>query len=623
MPPHNPRKRRAEDELLPVYAPKQPRTSPLPGELSARWIRVGKEAMGLFQDTGVVIFNALTNAASLFFGDERENSTQPQQQLAKPSQVPGHHPSYPISSTPSPSKTATLKPSGSGDTVIEPCNTLPSPPPSTSSSEASAVPASNEAGPSKPRLTVKFVPAAPPLRRQAAASDASTSRQPLHSLSNSAAQPDELTRVPPLPTPPPSNTSASSLSPTTNILGLYPQINDAIDAAIVRQSKVKVPRKIKHRQHIFHSQFKASVKDQLKKTREEMERDLYNLRKRTTGFQSSLKEFRGWLGYRERLEVLQKLETLAPSPSLEDLRDAEPTPSLSRTPSNPIASTTYIQRALRDAEKSLLTPKPVVSTPSLSRLRATQAKVSEQIDSRIRPKRPSLPETLPPEDEAKVDELLRKRGVISKCVREQVSDKDLQRLRPGQWLNDEIINFYGQMILCRAEEGKENQRESMLDVHYFSTFFWSKLKNEGYEKARLAKWTKKFDLFSKDVILIPVNHNNSHWTGAAINFRKKRIESYDSMNMDRAQVFKLLRGYLDAEHRNKKKKPFDFTGWVDWTLDDTPQQENGYDCGVFTCQFLETLARGEERFAFTQSNMHYLRRRMIWEIGHAKLRTDI
>lgn len=232
----------------------------------------------------------------------------------------------------------------------------------------------------------------------------------------------------------------------------------------------------------------------------------------SAGFQSSLKEFRGWLGYRERLEVLQKLEGLArkhvadsgwtsmltvysASPSLEDLRDTEPTPSLSRSPSNPIASTTYIQRALRDAEKSLLTPKPVVSTPSLSRLRATQAKVSEQIDSRIRPKRPSLPATLPPEDEAKVDELLRKRGVISKCVREQVSDKDLQRLRPGQWLNDEIINFYGQMILCRAEEGKENQRESMLDVHYFSTFFWSKLKNEGYEKARLAKWTKKV-LFS-------------------------------------------------------------------------------------------------------------------------------
>ena len=54
----------------------------------------------------------------------------------------------------------------------------------------------------------------------------------------------------------------------------------------------------------------------------------------------------------------------------------------------------------------------------------------------------------------------------------------------------------------------------------------------------------------------------------------------------------------------------------------TPQQENGYDCGVFTCQFLESLSRGEESFIFTQKDMPYLRRRMIWEIGHAILRED-
>ena len=79
-----------------------------------------------------------------------------------------------------------------------------------------------------------------------------------------------------------------------------------------------------------------------------------------------------------------------------------------------------------------------------------------------------------------------------------MSNEDIQRLLPAQWLNDEIINFYGQMILSRSEESKENPgdgvangRKKPLNVHYFSTFFWSKLKNEGYEKGRLAKWTKK------------------------------------------------------------------------------------------------------------------------------------
>lgn len=123
-------------------------------------------------------------------------------------------------------------------------------------------------------------------------------------------------------------------------------------------------------------------------------------------------------------------------------------------------------------------------------MRQTQERLSAQIDARIRPKPLPLPAALPPSDDAEVDALLRKQGVISKCVREQVSDKDLLRLRPGSWLNDEIINFYGQMIMCRAEEGKENRKE-LWDVHYFSTFFWTKLKNEGYEKGRLAKWTKK------------------------------------------------------------------------------------------------------------------------------------
>ena len=56
----------------------------------------------------------------------------------------------------------------------------------------------------------------------------------------------------------------------------------------------------------------------------------------------------------------------------------------------------------------------------------------------------------------------------------------------------------------------------------------------------------KFDLFSKDVILIPINHNNSHWTAAAINFHDKRIESYDSMGMGRSMVYEVLAALLPS-----------------------------------------------------------------------------
>jgi sentrin-specific protease 1 len=73
--------------------------------------------------------------------------------------------------------------------------------------------------------------------------------------------------------------------------------------------------------------------------------------------------------------------------------------------------------------------------------------------------------------------------------------------------------------------------------------------------------------------------------------------------------------YLDKEHRDKKSAPFDYEGWTDFLATDTPQQENGYDCGVFTCQAMENLSRGVPvPFDFTQRNMPYLRKRMILEI---------
>ena len=124
----------------------------------------------------------------------------------------------------------------------------------------------------------------------------------------------------------------------------------------------------------------------------------------------------------------------------------------------------------------------------------------DEIERRIRPVA-QLPSRLPAADDINVSAILLQHGVISKFAREQVSDQDIARLLPGQWLNDEIVNFYGAMILARSEGSKENpgsqvngkmtKRAAFLDAHYFSSFFWSKLIKEGYEKGRLAKWTKK------------------------------------------------------------------------------------------------------------------------------------
>jgi sentrin-specific protease 1 len=141
------------------------------------------------------------------------------------------------------------------------------------------------------------------------------------------------------------------------------------------------------------------------------------------------------------------------------------------------------------AESFFYSPPPKPFSPSHDRLRLSARHRDEAIEKRLRPK---LPKVLPPDADTQVNALLCKKGIISKVARESVNDRDLSRLLPSQWLNDEIMNFYGAMILTRSESNRDpTAKRKMLDVHYFSTFFWPKLKNEGYEQGRLAKWTKK------------------------------------------------------------------------------------------------------------------------------------
>jgi len=299
-----------------------------------------------------------------------------------------------------------------------------------------------------------------------------------------------------------------------------------------------------------------------------------------------------------------------------------------------------LKKAIQKAKAALGAARPPIpDIPSFERLTVRDKRQDEEITKRLKQQRKKkLPSTLPPSHLMAIKKQLNDRNFVAKAGKEQVTSKDIGRLGPGQWLNDEIINFFGAMLLDRADlwkSGKGKQKasedsdepgrfgfpEPLHNIHYFNTFFYTKLENPGYDKARLGKWTKKVDIFSKDVVLIPINQGNAHWTCAAINFRKKRIEFYDSLGLKRDAVYGRLREYLDKEHLDKKKKPFDFTDWVDLYDEEMPQQENGYDCGVFVCMVMEALSRGEEaeEFVFDQTNMPYIRQRLSWEIGREKL----
>jgi Ulp1 family protease len=53
-----------------------------------------------------------------------------------------------------------------------------------------------------------------------------------------------------------------------------------------------------------------------------------------------------------------------------------------------------------------------------------------------------------------------------------------------------------------------------------------------------------------------------------------------------------------------------------------PQQDNIYDCGVFMCQFAESISSGNSVQYVTQSDMPYYRKRMLLEILKNNKRFD-
>ncbi|KNC96676.1 uncharacterized protein SPPG_07888 [Spizellomyces punctatus DAOM BR117] len=190
---------------------------------------------------------------------------------------------------------------------------------------------------------------------------------------------------------------------------------------------------------------------------------------------------------------------------------------------------------------------------------------------------------------------------------------DIRTLLDGNWLNDEVINFYGQLIMTRAKEDLARYPK----LHCFNTFFYKYL-TQNYGLVR--KWTRKFDIFALDYVIMPV-HLGNHWTCAVINFKRKRLEYYDSLHGGHSSIFKNLRHYLEQESKDKKKTTVDLSEWTEHVPKNVPVQLNGNDCGVFTCLFMEYTAR-ERAFDFDGTHMPYFRKRIMCEILRKRLMID-
>lgn len=227
------------------------------------------------------------------------------------------------------------------------------------------------------------------------------------------------------------------------------------------------------------------------------------------------------------------------------------------------------------------------------------------------------------EEEAEVSRALSnssRRKVLAKHENSNIdiTGEILQCLRPGAWLNDEVINVYLELL----KERERREPKKFLKCHFFNTFFYKKLiSNKGdYNYQSVKRWTSQrklgYCLFECDKIFVPI-HKQVHWCLAVINKKDEKFQYLDSLGGTDQQVLEVLARYFIDEVKDKNGKYIDINSWKLEFVEDLPEQENGFDCGMFMLKYADFYSR-DIGLCFSQEHMPYFRSRTVKEILRLK-----
>lgn len=186
-----------------------------------------------------------------------------------------------------------------------------------------------------------------------------------------------------------------------------------------------------------------------------------------------------------------------------------------------------------------------------------------------------------------------------------ITPHDLRTLAEGQWLNDNVIDFYMNEVMAAYPL-----------VHVWTTHFYTTLEGKGYQG--VARWAKrkKLNAFEKAKVLVPINIRNTHWALAEIDNSSKVITYYDLLTLGgNARVPETLKEYMGHE---AKRLGVECPEYEISANGGSPQQQNGFDCGVFACTNARLLA-AQAKLAYSQRDMKTIRQRMAYEIVTTKL----
>ena len=114
---------------------------------------------------------------------------------------------------------------------------------------------------------------------------------------------------------------------------------------------------------------------------------------------------------------------------------------------------------------------------------------------------------------------------------DSIQRESMRRLKPGKWLNDEVINYYFVLLRKRDAELMKDAVSSgstKRRSHFFQSFFMSKLLDthdtRTYKYDNVKNWSQSVpggDIFELNSIFTPINMDNIHWGCAEIAMQEK------------------------------------------------------------------------------------------------------
>ncbi|KAH6911437.1 hypothetical protein BKA70DRAFT_1267653 [Coprinopsis sp. MPI-PUGE-AT-0042] len=188
---------------------------------------------------------------------------------------------------------------------------------------------------------------------------------------------------------------------------------------------------------------------------------------------------------------------------------------------------------------------------------------------------------------------------------------DCQRLQPGEYLNDNVIEFG---IKRWSAQFQQINPTLAAKTHVFSTFFFKKLDKDNHAigYSSVSRWTSKFNLFEKEYVIVPIN-KDLHWYLAVIVAPGQLLEAalpdlgtvpgsqvplilvLDSLNGEHEHTIHQLEQYLISEAMAKLGVVADRSRITN-SVAKVPEQPNMTDCGLYLLHFLRTFMSDPHRY---------------------------